>query len=388
MTSRTPGPSRLDTRGPAEDAIYVESGPNTTVVEAWGEGMHVGALAFVILIVLCNYRKHILLHKLILLELLLAILHGFYIFFPDDTSSWVLSGTAVLLYISYTIHNVVAWIKIKPFLPRWGGLLFIMTLMLVQPFWVLEMWANFAFFNDLGPKAIFRTTRCLESLMRDPWWIYTTVKLVRVINNNYGYSLFGLVHISPRFAILIMCMFVSIIFVVVDTIVSVTERSTFESGVNPFWRLALVFKCASDAFFLDDFKSVLDRIATSAMQGIANVPSGSMGGVKDDSAVRGPFRRGHRHLSSLGGMRRQGVITNHQYNTGHGARVEHVSLRGDSMDEEAAIVGPSPPQVHSRDMWMTPRFSTHCHFDDDADVSGARPPGQILAETTITISED
>lgn len=38
------------------------------IVEAWGQGLNVGALVFIILVVLCNYRKHVLLHKLILVE--------------------------------------------------------------------------------------------------------------------------------------------------------------------------------------------------------------------------------------------------------------------------------------------------------------------------------
>lgn len=77
----------------------------------------------------------------------------------------ILSSTAVTLYISYSLHNVISWIKIKPFLPRWGSLFFIITLGLVQPYWVLETWANFEYFNSLGTEA-FKTTRFLEPLMR------------------------------------------------------------------------------------------------------------------------------------------------------------------------------------------------------------------------------
>ena len=38
------------------------------ILEAWGQGFNVGALLIIILIVLCNYRKGVLLHKLILIE--------------------------------------------------------------------------------------------------------------------------------------------------------------------------------------------------------------------------------------------------------------------------------------------------------------------------------
>lgn len=38
------------------------------VVEAWSQGFNVGAIVILILLVLCNYRKKTLLHKLILGE--------------------------------------------------------------------------------------------------------------------------------------------------------------------------------------------------------------------------------------------------------------------------------------------------------------------------------
>lgn len=41
--------------------------------------------------------------------------------------------------------------------------------MVVQPFWILEMWANFAFFNSLYARVgsmVFPVTRCIEPLVR------------------------------------------------------------------------------------------------------------------------------------------------------------------------------------------------------------------------------
>lgn len=38
------------------------------IVEAWAQGFNFGSLVILILFVLCNYRRNILLHKLILLE--------------------------------------------------------------------------------------------------------------------------------------------------------------------------------------------------------------------------------------------------------------------------------------------------------------------------------
>lgn len=63
-----------------------------------------------------------------------------------------LSSTATLLFISYQLHNVISWRKIKPFLPRWGQLTFIITIILVQPFWIVEAWSNFEYFNGLGSQ--------------------------------------------------------------------------------------------------------------------------------------------------------------------------------------------------------------------------------------------
>ena len=38
------------------------------ILEAWAEGFYVGALIILMLIVLCNIRRHVWLHKLIMLE--------------------------------------------------------------------------------------------------------------------------------------------------------------------------------------------------------------------------------------------------------------------------------------------------------------------------------
>jgi hypothetical protein len=58
---------------------------------------------------------------------------------------------------------------------------------------------------------------------------------------------------------MLLCMLLSIVFLLTDVAVS-AAKITASSGINPYWRFALVFKCASDTIFLDDFKSVLDDI--------------------------------------------------------------------------------------------------------------------------------
>lgn len=45
--------------------------------------------------------------------------------------------------MSWTLHNVIAWMKNKPFLSRKASGFYIGTVILVQPYWILEITANF-----------------------------------------------------------------------------------------------------------------------------------------------------------------------------------------------------------------------------------------------------
>ena len=91
-----------------------------------------------------------------------------------------------------------------------------------------------------------------------------------------------LIRTSPRFFVMIFCMFLSVCFLIVDIIVTAAGVSR-NVGINPYWRVsphllvvvsvvtdnspkfALVFKCASDTIFLDDFKTVLDAITAKSI---------------------------------------------------------------------------------------------------------------------------
>lgn len=192
----------------------------------------------------------------------------------DPVYGWYLSSTATLLFISYQVHNIVSWLKIQPFLPKWGSRLFIYSLLVVQPFWAAETWSNFEYFNNLGSNANIKM-RPFEFLVRDPWWIFTTWKLIHTIGNSYGFSLRELIKINARFGVMLGCMFLSIAFILADVIVTLKSLSK-DSGINPYWRLALVFKCAADCFFLDDFKTVLDQISHQSLSRVAQ--GGDRGG--------------------------------------------------------------------------------------------------------------
>jgi hypothetical protein len=199
----------------------------------------------------------------------------------DPAYGWYLSATATLLFISYFLHNVVSWLKIRPFLPLWGSRFFIISLICVQPFWIVEAWSNFAYFNSLGSDTNVHT-RPWEALLRDPWWVFTTWKLVTSIKTTYGFKLWALMRINTRFGIMLLCMAFSIAFLLTDVVVS-AAKLTASSGINPYWRFALVFKCASDTIFLDDFKSVLDDIVARKFSSAGN-------GVHRGSVARSPNR--------------------------------------------------------------------------------------------------
>jgi hypothetical protein len=95
--------------------------------------------------------------------------------------------------------------------------------------------------------------------------------------------------INTRFGIMMLCMVASIAFLLTDVVVS-AAKLTASSGINPYWRFALVFKCASDTIFLDDFKSVLDDIVACKFSSTGN-------GVHRGSAIRSADRDSGRKRS-------------------------------------------------------------------------------------------
>ncbi|KAH1612255.1 hypothetical protein KXX21_002816 [Aspergillus fumigatus] len=215
--------------------------PDILIVEAWGQGFMVGALILMITITAANMKRGVLLHKMIVAELALAIGHGFFIFFHKPLYGWCLSATAVGLNMSWSLHNFISWMKIRRFFTPWGTRLYLVSLLAAQPYWVLEIFANFTFFNYGQP--LFQKTRPLEPLFRDPWWVFTTCFLL------------------PRFGIMLLSMGISIAFTIVDTCAVLGAYPLgFPTGIEPFWKLAFIFKCLSDTIILDDFKTTLDRL--------------------------------------------------------------------------------------------------------------------------------
>lgn len=155
--------------------------------------------------------------------------------------------------------NVVAWMKLRPFLCQRASRIFIGTDILAQPYWIVEIYASFCYFHNVNK--LFLKTRPWETLFRDPWWVVATVYLFYNIKARYDLTLCQMLRVSPRFAIMLSSMILSIIFIILD-VLSVTPvlSSSLPIGVNPFWKLSFVFKCLTDSVILDDFKTALDQL--------------------------------------------------------------------------------------------------------------------------------
>ncbi|KAF9732006.1 hypothetical protein PMIN01_09935 [Paraphaeosphaeria minitans] len=229
--------------------------PEGLIVEAWSQGFLVGSLTTMAFVTLANMRRGVLLHKL-----LLGIWQGFWLFPGGKASSWWLSVAAIPLNMSWFLHNIIAWMKIKPFLSRFWSLVFLYTCLLSFPYWVIEIYANFSYFN--GTSEWFSRTRPLELLFRDPWWIITTVYLFTIIKTHYAMTIRDIIRISPRFGIMLASMIISISFVICDVcaVTGAIRIGGASTGINPFWKLAFAFKCLTDSVILDDFKMALDRL--------------------------------------------------------------------------------------------------------------------------------
>ncbi|GKU10216.1 hypothetical protein FLAG1_12134, partial [Fusarium langsethiae] len=194
--------------------------------------------------------------------LLLATPNGFFTFFDLPIWGWYLSSAAIFLIISWNLHNVIAWMKNKPFLSKRNNAIYIGTIILVQPYWVLEIYANFTYFNT-PDKHLFPSVRPLEAVCRDPWWIFTAINLFWNIKYRYEFKPLEIIRISPRFDLLLLSMSLSIIFITVD-LLSVTPVIPI-GYINPFWKFAFIFKCFTDTIVLDDFKTALDKLSRYKM---------------------------------------------------------------------------------------------------------------------------
>ncbi|KAK3899965.1 hypothetical protein C8A05DRAFT_17669 [Staphylotrichum tortipilum] len=309
------------------------SDPTKLTLEAWSQGFMVGALIIMCGITLANMRRGVLLHKLILIELVLAIPNGFFIYFTPPLYGRFLSATVVPLIASWTLHNVIAWMKSKPFLGRRGNLIYIGSVLLIQPYWILEIYANFAFFNDRNSQ-LFTKTRPYEAVFRDPWWIFTIINLFYNIKFRYELGFVEIVQVSPRFGILLLCMSLSMISIIVD-ILSVTPVIPI-GVINPFWKFAFVFKCFTDSIILDDFRAALDKLSRRRMAHILpfNILADTMS-ARD--FVGGSPREGKRERKHDGDLDAQSVTEMDRIPSGKACT---------SLSDVSGLCPPSPVRVN------------------------------------------
>jgi hypothetical protein len=115
--------------------------------------------------------------------------------------------------------------------------------------------------------------------------------------------------VSPRFAVLLTSMIFSIAFIITD-VLSVTSviGSSLPEGVNPFWKLAFVFKCFTDTIILDDFKTALDKLKQYRMDRLGSTngasDAGTTVGHHHAAAARSPTSA----MGAIGGARRPTVF--------------------------------------------------------------------------------
>jgi hypothetical protein len=276
-----------------EQAIQKPEGSDGLILEAWAQGFMVGALLIMAAITVSNMRRGVLLHKLILIELIFGMPHGTFIFPRPPYYGWYLSVTAIFLNISWVMHNIIAWIKNKPFLSKRVSYFYIGTVLLSIPYWIVEIYANFTFFNNKND--VFTHTRPFEAIFRDPWWLFTVCNLFWNIVRRYEFGLVELIRVSPRFGVLLASMLMSLCFIIID-ICSVTGalKSSLPQGINPFWKLAFIFKCLTDTIILDDFKTALDKLKEYRLQRMNSLPFS----VGSDSEQPHPRPRSTRLMSA------------------------------------------------------------------------------------------
>ncbi|OJJ30797.1 hypothetical protein ASPWEDRAFT_118939 [Aspergillus wentii DTO 134E9] len=239
------------------------------ILEAWGEGFMFGALLIMSVITIANMRRKVLLHKLILLELILAMSHDTFCFMSFRGYGWYLSSTAALLYCSYFTHNVIAWMKIAPFFSgpqvffgptfcNWVRWIYLTTLAMSAPVLIFQMFNNFRFFSNTS--RLYEHVRPYETLLRDPWWLFSCLTLIYMIQRCYSLNIVKVVAQYPRFSILFAAMCMALAFTIMDILASILPSLSITYGINPYWKLALVFRCLTDNIMLDNFQSVLQQL--------------------------------------------------------------------------------------------------------------------------------
>jgi hypothetical protein len=286
--------------------------------------------------------------------------HGTFGFMSFNGYGWYLSSTAALLYCSYFTHNVVAWMKIAPFFTgdkpafrlsvcKWVRWVYLSTLALTAPALIFEIYNNFRFFNNISE--LYKRVRPYEPLMRDPWWLFSCLTLFHIIRKCYNMKVFKMIQKSPRFGILLVAILLAIIFTIMDILASIVSSLSETDGINPYWKLSVVFKCLTDNIMLDDFKSVLQRLGAMKLDGMdamgrnsMNLPPNEKAGyTNDDYDVSHVEQLRNRSLSnhSVGSRGRQRSFSGRLLDDG-----EYLDDDGRARRKQSLAVGKLGVKIH------------------------------------------
>lgn len=98
------------------------------------------------------------------------------------------------------------------------------------------------------------------------------------IKTRYEFGYIELLQVSPRFGVLLGAMILSVCFILLDilAVTHVIDGKGLPDGINPFWKLAFVFKCLTDTIVLDDFKTALDKLKQYKLRALG-------GAITDDN---------------------------------------------------------------------------------------------------------
>lgn len=165
--------------------------------------------------------------------------HGTFCFMAFRGYGWYLSTTAALLYCSCFTHNVVAWLKIRPFFVgphtsfrpgvcKWVRRVYLTTLAMTVPPVIFQIFNNYRFFNNIS--RLYVRVRPYEPLMRDPWWIFSCLVLFHMIRACYSLNIFRLMAECPRFGILLAAIFLAVVFTILDVLACVIPSLSVTDG--------------------------------------------------------------------------------------------------------------------------------------------------------------
>ena len=145
-----------------------------------------------------------------------------------------------------------------------------------------------------------RGIRILIDIHSDPWWLSTNAVLLYIISKTYNAKIFHLVSRSPRLGILLAAICLAISFTIVDIVASITDKLSTVDGINPYWKLSLVFKSLTDAIMLDDFQTELNRLGAARVERDESERKKSMAAGVVVASLNPFTKRGRKNTDSYG----------------------------------------------------------------------------------------